>query len=63
MIFYSIQYMPIPEHTDPRHDRDDDHQDQLDERGLPCSADYWDTYAGSIYEQILDEITRDCEMC
>jgi len=31
--------------------------EQLDERGLPCSADYWDTYAGSAYEQILEEIS------
>ena len=38
---------------------DDEQLDQLDERGLPCSSDYWDTYAGSVFEQILEEISQD----
>lgn len=39
------------------HPEDDIPTEQLDERGLPCSSDYWETYAGPVLEQILEEIS------
>ena len=39
------------------HPEDGTSTEQLDERGLPCPADYWETYAGPVHEQILEEIS------